>query len=114
IRHGRKIGLEMALTPSATPLATRGALKQAKEAGISCLGISLDGADADTHDAFRGWRGSFDRTMQMLTDAQELGLPVQVNTTITNRNFRQIDAMAELFADKQIRMWAAFFLIPVG
>ena len=114
IRHGRDLGLEMALTPSATPLATRDALAQAKEAGISCLGISLDGADAETHDAFRGWEGSFARTMQMLADARELEIPVQVNTTITNRNFRQIDAMAELFASKQIRMWAAFFLVPVG
>lgn len=69
IRHGRDLGLEMALTPSATPLATRDALAQAKEAGISCLGISLDGADAETHDAFRGWEGSFARTMQMLADA---------------------------------------------
>jgi radical SAM protein len=114
IRHGRQLGLEMALTPSATPLATRDALAQAKEAGISCLGISLDGADAETHDSFRGWNGSYARTMQMLADAQDLEIPVQVNTTITNRNFRQIDAMAELFATKQIRMWAAFFLVPVG
>jgi radical SAM protein with 4Fe4S-binding SPASM domain len=89
-------------------------LARAKAAGISCLGISLDGADAATHDSFRGWEGSFARTMQMLADAQELEIPVQVNTTITNRNFRQIDAMAELFASKQIRMWAAFFLVPVG
>lgn len=114
IRHGRRLGLEMALTPSATPLATREALARAKEAGISCLGISLDGADAATHDSFRGWAGSFARTMQMLADAEDLQLPVQVNTTITVRNFRQIDAMAELFAAKQIRMWAAFFLVPVG
>src|SRR3990172_11177710 len=78
IRHGRRRGLQIALTPSATPLATRAALAQCKQAGVSCLGISLDGADAATHDAFRGWQGSFDRTMQMLADARDLDLPVQV------------------------------------
>lgn len=114
IRHARHVGLQVALTPSATPLATREALDQAKQAGVSCLGISLDGADAATHDAFRGWEGSFDRTMQMLADARELDLPVQVNTTITCRNVHQIDAMANLFADKQIMMWSVFFLVPVG
>jgi radical SAM protein len=114
IRHGRQLGLQIALTPSATPLATREALQQCKQAGVSCLGISLDGADAATHDAFRGWHGSFERTMQMLCDARELDLPVQVNTTITRRNLHQIDAMVDLFADKQIMMWSVFFLVPVG
>lgn len=114
IRYATGIGLQLALTPSATPLATREALQRAQEAGIRRLGISLDGADAATHDAFRGWEGSFERTMLMLRDARELGLAVQVNTTITRRNFEQIDAMAELLAKEDIAMWATFFLIPVG
>jgi radical SAM protein len=114
IRHARGAGLQVALTPSATPLATRAALGGARDAGVSVLGISLDGADAATHDSFRGWEGSFDRTLQMLADARHLELPVQVNTTITRRNVHQIDAMAELFADQQIMMWSVFFLVPVG
>jgi radical SAM protein len=114
IRYGRQLGLQIALTPSATPLATREAILRCKQAGVSCLGISLDGADAATHDAFRGWAGSFDRTMQMLADARELDLPVQVNTTITLRNLHQIDAMANLFAGREIMMWSVFFLVPVG
>ena len=39
---------------------------------------------------------------------------MQVNTTITRRNFQQIDALADLLAEQGIAMWAAFFLIPVG
>lgn len=114
IRYARDLGLQIALTPSATPLATREAFRRTKEAGVSCLGISLDGADAATHDAFRGWDGSFERTLQMLAYARELDLPVQVNTTITRRNVDQIDAMAKLFSRQQIMMWSVFFLVPVG
>lgn len=55
IRHARLRGLQVALTPSATPLATREAFRTVQEAGVLRLGISLDGADAATHDAFRGW-----------------------------------------------------------
>ena len=66
------------------------------------------------HDSFRGWTGSFARTLQMLDDARRLDLPVQVNTSITQRNFHQLDALAELLADKGIAMWSVFFLIPVG
>jgi radical SAM protein with 4Fe4S-binding SPASM domain len=114
IRYARGRGLRVALTPSATPLATREAIREAQAAGVSCLGVSLDGVDAATHDAFRGWSGSFDRTMQMLQDARSLGLPVQVNTTVTKRNVRQLDALADHLAEHQIMMWAVFFLIPVG
>lgn len=114
IRHAIDRGLQVALTPSATPLATREAFQKARDAGVRRLGISLDGADAETHDAFRGWEGSFARTLRMLADARELGLAVQINTTITRRNFHQIDAIAELLASQGIAMWAAFFLVPVG
>lgn len=114
IRHAVSRGLQVALTPSATPLATREAFQRAKKAGIHALGISLDGADAATHDAFRGWEGSFERTMRMLADARELGIPVQLNTSVTRRNFHQIDAIADLLAAQGIAMWSVFFLVPVG
>ena len=114
IRHARSLGLQVALTPSATPLATYQQLREAREAGISRLGISLDGNDAGTHDSFRGWSGSFQRTMTMLDNALELGLGVQVNTTVTRRNVDQLDAVAELLAPRGIAMWSVFFLVPVG
>ncbi|MCE5302703.1 MAG: TIGR04053 family radical SAM/SPASM domain-containing protein [Planctomycetaceae bacterium] len=114
IRHARSVGLQVALTPAATPLATFEALAAARDAGADRLGISLDGVDAATHDAFRGWPGSFDRTMQMLADARTLRMPVQLNTTVTRRNVDQIDAMAEQLARLSIAMWSVFFLVPVG
>ncbi len=114
IAHARSHDLQVALTPSATPLATREAFGRVKDVGVSALGISLDGADAKTHDAFRGWEGSFERTLGMLADARELEFPVQVNTSITRRNFHQIDAIGELLADQGIAMWSVFFLVPVG
>ena len=114
VHHAAARQLHVALTPSATPLATRAAFEQAKEAGVSALGISLDGADAKTHDALRGWEGSFARTLRMLDDARQMQLFVQVNTTITRRNVDQVDALAELLAAHGIGMWSVFFLVPVG
>jgi radical SAM protein len=114
IARAVEVGLEPVLTPSATPLATVEAFQRVKAAGVRRLGISLDGPDAVTHDAFRGWSGSFDRTLRMLDDARQLGLSVQVNTTVTRRNVEKLDAMAELLRDRGIAMWSVFFLVPVG
>ena len=114
IRHATELGIGSALTPSATPLATFDAFKKAKDAGVSAIGLSIDAADPETHDAFRGFEGSFQKAMEMLQYARDLELPVQVNTSITRRNWEMIDAIADMLEDKGVMMWSVFFLVPVG
>ncbi len=130
IRHAVDQGLTVALTPSATPLATREAFEEAKASGIHALGISLDGPTASVHDSFRGFEGSFEKTREMLEQAQSLQIPVQINTSITRRNFHLIDDLAEFLAREcrqgtsqgpsqstpsgAVMMWSVFFLVPVG
>jgi len=107
-------GLRVAMTPSATPLVTREALARLKAAGLSRLALSLDGQDAATHDGFRNVVGSLDRTFAILADARAAGLSLQINTTVTQRNVDQIDAIAALRATPNILLWSVFFLVPVG
>lgn len=114
VESARGAGLEVAMTPSATPLVTRAALERLRDAGLHRLAVSLDGMDATTHDAFRGVSGSYDRTFEIMADARDLGLPMQVNTTICQRNAGQVDAMAHLLASQAIVLWPVFFLVPVG
>jgi len=108
------LGLSTAITPSATPLVTRDALARLKDAGLSRLAVSLDGVDAETHDRFRGVPGSYDRTFEILAQAREIGLPLQVNTTITRRNVDQIEAMAEMLEATGIVLWSVFFLVRLA
>ncbi|MFV0442997.1 MAG: TIGR04053 family radical SAM/SPASM domain-containing protein [Planctomycetaceae bacterium] len=114
IEHGVAQGLDVSITPSATPLVTRSAIARLRDAGISRLAVSLDGADAGTHDAVRGVPGSFSRSLQILADARELGVPTQVNTTLTPGNMTQIEDLANMLARQGIVLWSVFFLVPVG
>jgi radical SAM protein len=114
IEYGVKLGLSMAMTPSATPLMTTEAVRKLKQAGLSRLALSLDAADAETHDAFRGVPGSFERTLSLLRDSRDIDLSCQINTTITRGNVDQVDEMAELLSTFDIVLWSVFFLIPVG
>jgi len=115
IRHAVKRELSVALTPSATPLATLEAFERAKDTGVQAFGISLDGPTAAVHDSFRGFDGSFGKTFEMLANAKKLGIPVQVNTSLTRRNFALLDDMAELLGNVGgVMMWSVFFLVPVG
>jgi MoaA/NifB/PqqE/SkfB family radical SAM enzyme len=78
IEFARLTGLDVAMTPSATPLVTRSVVRRLKEAGLHRLAVSLDGSDPATHDEFRQVRGSFARTLRIIDDARRISLPVQV------------------------------------
>lgn len=114
IAHARGMGVRVSLTPSATPLLTSDIVLRLKEAGLARLAVSLDGASARTHDAFRGMAGSFARTLSAIRWANEAGLPVQINTTFSRRNIAELDEMAELVESLRITLWSVFFLVPTG
>lgn len=114
VQYGTSLGLRVALTPSATPLVTRSLLAELKQAGLSRLAISVDGSSALTHDGFRGVHGSFERSLQILRDARELGLTTQINTTVSTDNLTQLPEIAELCARQGIELWSVFFLVPTG
>ena len=114
IRYAADKGVQVALTPSATPLLTREAIFKLKEAGLVRLGISLDGSTPEIHDTFRGLPGAYARTIQAIEWANEAGIPIQVHTTISRHNADDLDNLCALFEKLAIVMWNVFFLVPVG
>jgi radical SAM protein len=107
-------GLRVALSPSATARCTRDALRRARDCGISRIHISLDGPDPESHDGFRGVRGSFERTLAILRDVAELGIPLQVGTTVSRHSVARLPEIAEVVAQQSAVMWSLFFLVPTG
>jgi AdoMet-dependent heme synthase len=114
VGYAAQCGVRISLTPSATPLLTKDAIGKLKDAGLARLAVSLDGSTAEIHDAFRRVRGSYDWTLDAIQWARELGLPVQINTTITRRNLAGFDAMVRLLDALDIVLWSVFFLVPTG
>ena len=114
IRYAADKGVQVAITPSATPLLTREAIFKLKEAGLVRLGISLDGSTPEIHDTFRGLPGAYARTIQAIEWANEAGIPIQVHTTISRHNADDLDNLCALFEKLAIVMWNVFFLVPVG
>ncbi len=114
VGHAAALGLEVAFTPSGTPLLTPAAISRLQSSGVRRLALSLDGASAATHDDFRGVGGSFAITLQAAQAAARLSLPVQINTTATRRNRAELPALRAVLDTLQIAMWSVFFLIPTG
>jgi radical SAM protein len=114
VRYAASTGLTVALTPSGTAAATRARLAELKDAGLSRVAVSLDGPDPETHDAFRRVRGSYAWTMRIIQATLDLGLPLQINSTISRMTLPYLETMAGRVAEWPMTLWALFFLIQTG
>jgi AdoMet-dependent heme synthase len=115
IDYARGLGVEVSITPSATPELTTEAITKLKEHGIQALGLSLDGSSAAKHDTIRAVPGTFDRTLEAAWHAGRLGLPIQVNTLVSEETAGDLPAIYELLRTSfPVMRWSLFFLISVG
>jgi radical SAM protein with 4Fe4S-binding SPASM domain len=114
IRYAAHAGLTVALTPSGTAAVTPARLAELKEAGLSRVAVSLDGPDPETHDAFRRVRGSYAWTLRIIEATLGLGLPLQINSTISRMTLPYLEAMANRVAEWPLTLWALFFLVQTG
>lgn len=63
--------------------------------------VSLDGADAETHDSYRG-AGAWSKTLSGIATLQSLGLPVVIGSTETPVNAGRLDALRVFVAQLRI------------
>ncbi|MCR4666439.1 MAG: heme b synthase [Desulfovibrio sp.] len=113
IKACHDLGLSCACAPNGT-LLTAEIVSKLKESGVSRCSISIDGADAASHDAFRGVPGAFDGAMRGIRYLNEAGLPFQVNTTVTKANLGHFRDIFTLASSLGAVAWHIFLLVPMG
>jgi radical SAM protein len=114
IDEARRLRIGVSITPAATPALTRETLVKLLQHGVEGLGLSLDGSTAQRHDSIRGVPGTFARTMLAMRWAQELEIPLQVNTLASAETAGDAPEIYELLKPYGIARWSLFFLISVG
>ena len=112
-RYGTAKGLRVALATNGT-LVTKAVAQKIVDSGVKRVAISLDGADAATHDTFRGIPGAFDAAITGFRNLKELGMSVQINTTIARHNAHQLPHVLELAKSIGADALHTFLLVPVG
>ncbi|MBI1746512.1 MAG: radical SAM protein [Acidobacteria bacterium] len=111
--YGTQRGLRMALATNGT-LVTQEVAQRVLDAGIQRVSISLDGGQASTHDSFRAIPGAFDGAIRGFRNLKAVGMSMQINTTITNHNYKEIDNILKLALELGTDAWHLFLLVPVG
>lgn len=106
-------GLPVALATNGT-LIDEAIARTIAACGIRRASISIDGADAATHDAFRGVPGAFAAALQGARHLKQAGVSFQFNVTLTRHNAHQRDALHDLAILEGADALHLFMLVPVG
>ena len=105
-------GMRAVISTNGT-LITKEKAKQLKEIGLSYVGISLDGLE-ETHDMFRGVKGSFRKAMAAIENCQEAGIKVGLRFTINKKNVADIPGIFDLLEEKNIPRACFYHLVYSG
>lgn len=111
--YARDKGLRVALATNGT-LVTKEVARMISDSGIKRVSISLDGADALTHDTFRGIPGAFEAALHGFRNLKDVGMSVQINMTIARHNADQLPRVLDMARTVGADALHTFLLVPVG
>jgi len=114
IRCARRSGLQVNLITNGILASPRRA-KSLHEAGLRTAQVSVEGADAGTHDTLTARPGSFEATLKGIRGLQEAGISVQTNTTVSAVNAAQAALMPRFLKSLGVTRFAMnLYLPPAG
>jgi radical SAM protein with 4Fe4S-binding SPASM domain len=111
--HARECGLHTVVSTNGTLIGPDVA-RRLRDVGIEYAGISLDGATAATHDAFRGVPGSFARSVRALEECARAGLKCGVRFTVTRQNRHELGDLITLAKTLGVDRFCVYWLVPSG
>lgn len=111
--HAREVGLRTVISTNGT-MITPEVARLLAEARIRYVGVSLDFAAAERHDAFRGVAGAHARALQGLKNARDAGLKTGLRITLTRDNWQDVPALLSLALQENIPRFCLYHLVPTG
>ncbi len=96
-------------------LATKERLVSLKKAGVDIFNVSIDSGIPEENDRFRNMKGAFEKGLDAIDTAREIGLNVSISTCVSHDNIRSegFRRIIDLTARKKV--WCYFNLaVPIG
>lgn len=99
-------GVPVSMSTNGLKLTDMNLARRLVDSGIDAVAVSLDGADAAEHDASRGRRGAFDRTLEAVRnllaarkERPDRQVHVTLATVISAANYRRFEDILRLARD---------------
>ena len=106
------LGVRSVISTNGT-LIDQAKAEQFAQAGLSYVGISLDGM-AETNDKFRGHAGAFDEALGGIRCCRKASVKVGLRFTINKRNVEDVSAILDLLVDEDIPRVCFYHLVYTG
>jgi len=106
-------GMHLAIATNGTLISSDMA-KKLKTVGTDYIEVSLDFAEAESHDDFRGVKGAFEKTLQGIRNCVKEGIYTCIATTATKLNLHQMPRIIDLAKQLKVKRFIAFNFIPSG
>ncbi|MFH1551440.1 MAG: radical SAM protein [bacterium] len=96
IRYCDKVGITVMINTNGWFINEK-IIKEIKNANVAYIRVSIDGANAQTHDMIRGVKGSFDRAVYAIDLLKKHEIPiVGISPTAMQENFNEIESIIDL------------------
>ena len=111
-KHAVTSGTRAVISSNGTLITSKKAAELAS-AGLSYIGISMDGS-RETHDEFRAVKGAFDMALKGLRNARDAGIKTGLRFTMTRRNIDDIPIIMETLEAENIPRICFYHLVYTG
>ncbi len=112
-KHASDGGLRVVMAPCGTSV-NADTVGRMLAAGVKAISLSMDGATAEQHDAFRGVPGAFAANLTAMQFARRAGLPFQINALVSRETVDDLPALRDFALQEGATQLDLFFLVPVG
>jgi radical SAM protein with 4Fe4S-binding SPASM domain len=113
VKHASSKGLRTTIGSNGT-LIDEDTARRMLDAGVMAVAISVDGADAKTHDTLRGIDGAFEQTLKGVEACRNARLPFQFNTVIRKDTLPQLEDLLRMAVDQGADAAEFFDLVAAG
>ncbi|MGB9959943.1 MAG: radical SAM protein [Candidatus Bathyarchaeales archaeon] len=111
--HCKDLGIITAMLTNGVLLDHKTAW-ELKEAGMLAVGIPIDFATPERHDALRNMPGAFESAIKAIKACHDIDLKVVITTMALKNNFDEIPQLINLLANLGVEQVVLYDFIPVG
>ena len=112
VQYAASCGLHPVMILGSNSHVTRSVIADLKKAGLSRLGLTLEGGAEQSHDRIAGIPGSFARTIEAIQWANECQLPLQIHSNVSRRNLPEIEQIGSVIKPFRVLTWSLTFPVP--
>jgi MoaA/NifB/PqqE/SkfB family radical SAM enzyme len=111
VKFAKKTGFEIVqIQSNGRMFAYMDFCKNIIDAGATEFSPALHGHNAKIHDLLTDAKGSFDQTVQGISNLKKLGQHVLTNTVVTSKNYKHLPKIAQLLVDLGVDQFQFAFI----